>query len=613
MPRSSRRTTPFLACLLAVTACTDDALLPTAAPVQRTSAITAPNADPGGVPTYSQERPGTFADMADSLLWKHIEHSGGIAAVGLRKPGRARGMYRGRLLMDRSELPQFSRAVTSHPGVDLVLADTLLPLVRVRLADFATFRKVRGLPMVDFVEPMRALGDIHPAAESVSGCGSDGEWTEPRLYTPEGDVYSLKHRAMGIEAAWRRAQGAGVTIGVIDTGVDGGQIQLLPQRWGGRFDVGASAGRTVTYRDAWNGGTEIYPTDNCQHGTQAVGVATAPRDGLGPVGVAYRSNLVATRLGDGVVAVSAGDAQLAIRNTLQAMEGAAGPKIVSMSWQSLNWYWQVSNEIEYWHALYPNHLLYFGAAGTTIADWKECSVMGLGAAAMIWNPYVGIPMFLVGGALCAATDNDNVVFPAQHPDVVAVTCLDFSTGTVSNNCHFGGKVEFAAYQRFPTVYGNLTWVDGLGGSSGATPTVAGQAALVWSRYPWMTGPQVLARMRWASRARDPKQGYGIVNTYMAVGGIHNAGVSADLVAGGGFNERAHYVLSPFTAGGDGPFTYQWSTGHTGATINVSLDPGDPRQIYGVTITDHSDGAVVYAEGIVDPPLGGCEDPAQVIC
>ena len=34
--------------------------------------------------------------------------------------------------------------------------------------------------------------------------------------------------------------------------------------------------------------------------------ATAPRDGYGPVGVAYKSNLVATRLGDGVVAVSSG-------------------------------------------------------------------------------------------------------------------------------------------------------------------------------------------------------------------------------------------------------------------------------------------------------------------
>jgi hypothetical protein len=569
--------------------------------------------DPGGVPTYSQERPGTFADMADSLLWKHIEYSGNVAAVGLRKPGRTRGMYRGRLLMDRAELPQFSRAVTSSAGVELVWADTLLPLVRVRFADFDTFRRVRGLPMVDFVEPMRAVSDIPPPAESLKGCGSRGEWTEPRLYTPEGDVYSLKHRAMGIEAAWRRAQGAGVTIGVIDTGVDGGQKQLLPQRWGGRFDVGESAGRSVTYRDAWNGAAEIYPTDNCQHGTQAVGVATAPRDGHGPVGVAYKSNLVATRLGDGVVAVSSGDAQLAIRNTLQAMEGTAGPKIVSMSWQSLNWYWQVSNEIEYWHSRYPNRLLFFGAAGTTTADWKECLVAGIGGVTMWWNPYLGIPLFLVGHAVCAATDNDNVVFPAEHPNVVAVTCIDYSSGTVSNNCHYGAKVEFAAYQRFPTVYGDLTWVDGLGGSSGATPTVAGQAAVIWSRYPWMTAPQVLDRMRWAGRSRDPRQGYGVVNTYMAVGGVHHVGVTADLVSGGGFNQQADYVLSPFIAGGDGPFTYRWSTGQTSQTISVSIGPGDPRQVYNLTITDHSDGAVVYTQAVIDPPPGGCEDPSQVIC
>lgn len=90
----------------------------------------------------------------------------------------------------------------------------------------------------------------------------------------------------------------------------------------------------------------MYPVDNCGHGTKATGVVAAPRDGRGPLGVAWGSNLVAARLANGVVNVNANDAQHAIRASLWAMDGQPGPKVISMSWQSLNWWWQVSNEID---------------------------------------------------------------------------------------------------------------------------------------------------------------------------------------------------------------------------------------------------------------------------
>lgn len=566
-----------------------------------------------GIPTYSQERPGTFVDMPDSLLWQHITYSEHVAVVGLRKPGRNRGVYRGRVLMDHSQWEQSKNAVTSAPGVELIWADTLLPTVKVRFASSDAFEAVRRLPMTDYIEPLRAVGDIAPLAEASLTCNNAGEWNQERLYTSEGDVYSLKHRRMGIEAAWRRANGEGVNVGVIDTGIHGNQPQLLPARFGGRFDAGASAGRWFKFRDAWSGNAEPYPQDNCQHGTEAAGVIAAPRDGVGPVGVAWKSNLVATRLADDVVAVNADDAQHAIRNTLSAMEGEPGPKIVSNSWQSLNWWWQVSNEIEYWKGRHPNNLLFFAAAGTSKVDWVECSAAALGLSLKFWNPYVAIAVFLAGAVICGASDNRNVVFPAQHADVVAVTCVDLSTAAVSNDCHYGSKVEFSAYRGFPTVHGSYSWVDQLSASSGATPTVAGQAALIWSRYPYMTGNQVLDRMRWAGKTRNDVQGYGLVNTHMAVGGIHWSGVNSQLVSGGGFNEVAYYLLTAEVLGGDGPFSYRWDNGETTQTRNVAVGPGDPDHVYRVTITDTSDGSVVHAEAVIDAPPGGCTDPTQIEC
>ncbi|WP_420128606.1 S8/S53 family peptidase [Longimicrobium sp.] len=602
-------------CMLGVAllaACTD---APTTTALA--SADPAPDLSAAGdhVPTYSQERLGTFVDATDEELWKHIEYSERTGVVGLRRPGANRGVYRGRVLMDRSQWENSRRAAASQPGVELIWADTLLPTIKVRFRDFEAFQKVRRLPGTDFIEPLRAVGDIPPLAEGSLGCNNQGEWGEERLYTngTSGDVYSLKHRSMGIEHAWLRTSGAGVTIGVVDTGIHSGQAQLLPSASGGRFSSGESAGRWVKYRTAWSGNVDASPLDNCGHGTEAAGVAVAPRDGLGPVGVAWKSNLVATRIANGVVNVNADDAGQGIRNTVAAMAGQPGGKVITMSWQSLNWYWQVSNEIEYWQSQHPNNLLFFAAAGTSTDDWKECGIaatVGFGVGSL-FHPFVGLFALWAG---CIEANNGNVVFPASHSNVVAVTCVDYHSKEVSNNCHYGSKVEFAAYQSFPTVHGSSPLVDRLGGSSGASPTVAAQAALIWSYYPQFTRAQVLDRMRWAGRAsRDSRQGYGVVNTYKAVGGMYSPAIASILLSGGGFNQVANYRLQPMIHGGTGPFSYLWDNGATTQTIQVAVGPGDPHHIYHLWVTDHSDGGKVRARVEISPPPGGCEDPTKFIC
>ncbi|HZH03068.1 MAG TPA: S8/S53 family peptidase, partial [Myxococcaceae bacterium] len=320
--------------------------------------------------------------------------------------------------------------------------------------------------------------------------------------------------------------------------------------------------------------------------------------------------------------VNASDAQLGIRAALRAMIGQPGGKVVTMSWQSLNWWWQVSNEIDYWQSQFPNHLIFFAAAGTSGDDWVECGLgFGggtlIGAGVAIFNPYIGLAIFLAGSVGgCVVPNNSNVVFPAQHQHVVAVTCIDFGTGDVSNNCHHGSKVEFAAFQAFPSVHGASDAVDRLGGSSGASPVVAGQAALIWSRYPHFNRAQVLDRMRWSSQYylnRSSKQGYGIVNTHKAVGGMHNAWIDGVQTSGGGFNQVAYHTLQGGPSGGDGPFSYNWSNGQTTQTIHTSIGPGEPDHTYTLTVTDHSDGTSVTTTYILSPPPGGCSDPTQVVC
>jgi hypothetical protein len=108
-------------CFLALNGCKDELTGPhTLQPdANQNVAGVAPATDV--IPTYSQERPGTFIDLPDSTLWRHVEYSDRIAVVGLRKPGMNRGVYRGRVLMDRAEWKrgQSRDHLTTRRGVDM--------------------------------------------------------------------------------------------------------------------------------------------------------------------------------------------------------------------------------------------------------------------------------------------------------------------------------------------------------------------------------------------------------------------------------------------------------------------------------------------------------------
>jgi hypothetical protein len=151
--------------------------------------------------------------MPDRDLWSHIAFSDGRAVVGLRAPGAARGVWRGEVLVDRATAGQARQAVARHPGVTLVAADDVLPVVDVAIASFEAFQKLRRLPMVDYIEPARARGDVAQWG-AVGGCGWPGAWDgEALASTPAGDRYSARFDAMAIPAAWNVPTADGAPAG----------------------------------------------------------------------------------------------------------------------------------------------------------------------------------------------------------------------------------------------------------------------------------------------------------------------------------------------------------------------------------------------------------------
>jgi subtilisin family serine protease len=462
---------PALAALLALAACSDDSTTPMAPPAAPSAARDAAG---GPIPTRAQERPGTFADMSDEALWPHVAASEGVATVGLRAAGAPRGVWKGKVLIGAQARGEAERAVLAQRGVTLISSDDLLPRVKVKLDGPEALRAVRRLGFVDYVEPMVAVGDLNSHA-GVGGCGWGSTWTGDRQYTASGDIYSQKLTAMNVPSAWTLSSGAGVTIGLIDTGLSASQGQFMST-----FTAGESSGRTLRLMYVTPSFSSAY--DECGHGTRMAGIIAAPRDGSSVGGIAYKSSLISVRHANGVAAVSSSDAAASVRGASQN-----GSKVVVMAWESLNWWWQVSDEIEYWH--YSRPILFVAAAGTS----------GCGDGIL----------------------DSNVVFPADMPEVMAVTGITYPGGGVPCGIHRGSDVEVTAYLDIPSTGRYTGDVVGMGGSSNATAVVGSIAALVWSRTPTLTRDQVRARLQQSGSyypSRHSEQGFGLVNALKAVRG-----------------------------------------------------------------------------------------------
>jgi subtilisin family serine protease len=287
-------------------------------------------------------------------------------------------------------------------------------------------------------------------------------------------VYSQKFTAMNIPAAWSYSSGSGIKIGLIDTGISSGQGQFVST-----FTSGQSSGRTLSLLRI---SSQASAYDECGHGTRMAGIIAAPWDGQNVGGIAYRSSLVSVRHASGVATVSSSDAAASVR-----LANQNGAQVIVMAWESLNWLWQVSDEIEYWH--YSRQVLFFGAAGTS-----GC-----------WD-----------GIL-----DSNVIFPADMPEVVAVTGVTYPGGGVPCGIHHGSDVELTSYLDVPSTGQYTADIVSMGGSSNATAVAGGIAALVWSYNPGMTRDQLRARLQQTAQyypSRNSEEGYGLMNAVKAVRG-----------------------------------------------------------------------------------------------
>jgi hypothetical protein len=425
--------------------------------------------------------------MDSDNIWKIISGLDSTVMVGLTRPGRARGIERGRKVLSNPEVSKAANEVrTLTSATDVVWYDsTRILAMRVRLRSAQAIDALRRSPFVSYVEPSGVPLQLASGGCSSSSGAGNPQYTAGLIRTFSGDSVSITfadRTGMNIPNAWRLSSGAGERIGITDTGLD---VSSGSEFSAPLFAAGMSSHRQLDVNSIyfWMPYWDYQPWVTCSHGTRIAGIVAAPANGRGVMGVAYKSSVTAVKIGDTVIPDDA-SGLLAIR-----LAGERGARVIEMAWGLPSWSTPLSDEIDYWY--YERDVMFVGAAGTC-ASWLSCPTMG------------------------------GAVMPARKEQVLAVTSVQGDGTRPPDAYDYGSKAGVSAFTHLATTgLGTGAAMIQIGGTSGASAVVAGIAGLVRARHRTWTNRQVMEALMNTS---GPKCGapsdwkWAMVNASAAVGG-----------------------------------------------------------------------------------------------
>ncbi|ROO63209.1 type VII secretion-associated serine protease mycosin [Micromonospora sp. Llam0] len=269
---------------------------------------------------------------------------------------------------------------------------------------------------------------------------------------------------LGVERVWPLTRGAGVTVGVVDTGVAADSPQLR--------------GRVLRGIDLTSPGQPRADNDCFGHGTFVAGIiGAAPADGTGFHGIAPDVRILPIRVAN---SMDDGTAGLLARGIRTAVD--SGADIVNIS------------------------------ASTTVAEQSLVSAIEYAEQRDV---------LVVAAAANSAGQGQQTAYPAALPTVLAVGAID-STGTLAAFSQTGAHLGLTA----PGVEVVSVGPGGPGhwrgsGTSYAVPFVVGVAALIRAYRPDLSAAEVRHRLLTtadhpAVGLPDAGYGWGVVNPAAAV-------------------------------------------------------------------------------------------------
>jgi type VII secretion-associated serine protease mycosin len=277
----------------------------------------------------------------------------------------------------------------------------------------------------------------------------------------------------GIRSAWATTEGKGITIAVIDTGVDGDIPDLAGAVSGGTDFSGLGSS---------NGQTPEGDADERDHGTMvaslAAGRGTAGGGGL--IGVAPQAKILSISIGFGAEATNS-DEQIANAVTWAVNHGA---NIINMSLTRNTLTWPASWDKAFLYAM-DHNVVIVAAAGNRGSGTSE----------------VGAPATMPGVLTVAGVDRSG-------QSSVDASAQGITIGVSAPSEQLLGATPDGQY---------VEWE----GTSGSTPIVAGVVALVMAAHPGISADNAINRVvstatDAGAKGVDPIYGYGLVNAAAAV-------------------------------------------------------------------------------------------------
>ncbi|MFJ2649501.1 type VII secretion-associated serine protease mycosin [Streptomyces sp. NPDC087420] len=316
---------------------------------------------------------------------------------------------------------------------------------------------------------------------------------------------SLREQQWALEAlhtdqAWRTSQGNGVTVAVLDTGVDGSHPDLSGQVLPGRDLVGFGASEG---EPAW-----------ARHGTAMAGIIAGhghgPDRSEGVLGIAPQAKILPVR-----VILEGSDPA---REKARTSKGGALAEGIR---------WAADN----------------GADVINLSlgdDSKSAHPEAAEDAAVQYA--LGKGAVVVASAGNGGEKGDHISYPAAYPGVIAVAAVD----------RFGTHAAFSTRRWYATVSApgvdiviadpDRKYYEGWG-TSAAAAFVSGAVALVRSAHPDLTPAQIKKLLADTARdapanGRDDAKGYGFVDPAAAVeAGAKLSGTETKSGAGGGYRKQ----------------------------------------------------------------------------
>jgi len=280
---------------------------------------------------------------------------------------------------------------------------------------------------------------------------------------------------IGAPTAWDASQGAGVTVAILDSGINVNHPDLVA--------------RLVPGYNVYNNNTDL--TDVCGHGTAVAGVAAAStNNAAGVAGVAGAANIMPVRIAypDGTGGCYANYSTIASGLTYAADHGA---RVANISYNGVAGSSSIMSAANY---MKGKNGLVFVAAGNNNIDENITS-----DGSMI---------------VVSATDTNDV--KASFSSWGAFVTLSAPGTSIVTTDSSGGY---------------STWQ----GTSFSSPLSAGVAALVMAERPDLSGAQVQSLLYstavdLGAAGRDPVFGYGRVNAGAAVQAAASFAAPADISA-----------------------------------------------------------------------------------